>query len=372
MSLFLFGWVLQNTLLASGIALLALVAARCLPRRPGVAHTLWILVLLKLVTPPFWTVALWPPAPVEAICPARILEGEVPPPARPGPTPADSSDPQPEVHMPERWSWTDGLALIALLGTLTYFGLAVSRLLRLRRLLRCLPEGEPLPELAALADSLGIAPPRVRWSRESLPPLLLAMGIRPTLVLPVALWQSLGGAERRALLLHELAHLARGDHHVRRLELIVLALFWWHPLGWFAASQLRRAEELCCDALVIATCPEIAPAYANALIETLAYLAGHPTTLPMEASGAGPVVDIRRRLGMILQNKSPYVGRGGLLMALLAIALLCPLVPTRAELRVPDTVEGLIATQKSCQQCHTPQSRASPPCPTCTTTSSNG
>jgi beta-lactamase regulating signal transducer with metallopeptidase domain/polyhydroxyalkanoate synthesis regulator phasin len=362
MSAALLGFALHNTVLASGLAVLALLAARLLPRRPGIAHTLWILVLLKLITPPFWTIALWPAATVQVDrpCPALPAEHGVAPVAVEAmpdfPALAPSSE-------PAWWTWGDALALVALLGTLAYVALASARLWRLHRLLQRLPKGEPLPELLELAETMGVAPPRLRWSEQSFPPLLLAVGMRPTLVLPIALWQALKADERRALLLHELAHLARGDHRVRLLELLVLALHWWNPLAWLAVRQLRRAEELCCDALVIATRPEVAPAYATALIQTLAYLAGHPTNLPAEASGAGPVIDIRRRLTMILQNRSPYVGRGGVLMAVVALIVLCPLVPTRAEPRVPDTLEGLIATQKSCQQCHAPEKPGKPDLP---------
>ena len=54
--------------------------------------------------------------------------------------------------------------------------------------------------------------------------------------------------EQDAVLAHELAHLKRRDHWVRRLEAIVLGLYWWYPGAWWARRQLERAEEECCDA----------------------------------------------------------------------------------------------------------------------------
>jgi beta-lactamase regulating signal transducer with metallopeptidase domain len=364
MSVWFLGFALQNTLLASLIGALALLAMRFFPRRPGVAHTLWVLALLKLLTPPFWSVPLWTAPALEAPCPSLCLSGEQPIAGRSAPETAivfpKAADLQPS---PQGWSWADLIVASAFMGTIAYILIMFIRLIHIHRLLRRLPEHDPDGEWPERVAEMGVAPPRVRWSSEPLSPMLLALGTRPTLVLPLPLWESLNAEERRGLVMHELAHLARGDHYIRYLEVVVLALYWWNPLAWFATAQLRRAEELSCDALVIATRPEVAPAYASALIETLAFLAGHPSKLPAEASGAGPVVDIRRRLGMILQNKSPYVGRGGVLMAVVALVVLCPVVPTRAEPKVPDTIEGLIATQKSCQQCHTPAKPGTPALP---------
>src|SRR6266404_5788812 len=51
---------LANAVLATGLALVAWVAGR-LARRPALAHALWLLVLLKLITPPLLTVPIsWP------------------------------------------------------------------------------------------------------------------------------------------------------------------------------------------------------------------------------------------------------------------------------------------------------------------------
>src|SRR3954469_21880135 len=48
---------LSNTLLAGALALVALAVSRVF-RRPALSHALWLIVLLKLITPPLWNVAL--------------------------------------------------------------------------------------------------------------------------------------------------------------------------------------------------------------------------------------------------------------------------------------------------------------------------
>ena len=53
----LFRVAISNAVWAAGLALVAVAGSRLFRRRPALVHTLWLLVLLKLVTPPVLTVA---------------------------------------------------------------------------------------------------------------------------------------------------------------------------------------------------------------------------------------------------------------------------------------------------------------------------
>ena len=53
----IFEAVLGNLALAAALAVLALAASKWL-KRPAVAHALWLLVLVKLITPPLYSVSL--------------------------------------------------------------------------------------------------------------------------------------------------------------------------------------------------------------------------------------------------------------------------------------------------------------------------
>src|SRR6516225_243410 len=54
---------LANAVCAAVLAVLALLVGRYL-RRPALTHCVWLLVLIKLVTPPFFSLKLpWLPAP---------------------------------------------------------------------------------------------------------------------------------------------------------------------------------------------------------------------------------------------------------------------------------------------------------------------
>jgi beta-lactamase regulating signal transducer with metallopeptidase domain len=231
--------------------------------------------------------------------------------------------------------WEEVLLSLWLAGTLACWSIAALRLGRLRRLLRTVPPaiGEIAERINHLAKQLGLGrSPRAYLVPGVMPPMLLVLGRCSWLLLPAPLWERLDPRQRDTLLLHELAHLRRSDHRVRWLELVVLGLYWWHPVAWWACRALRDAEEECCDAWVVWAAPESGPAYAATLVETVAYLSGAPAALPAGASGAGPVRLIKRRLTMILRGTTPRCLSRPALLAMLLLGLgLLPLVPTLAQ-----------------------------------------
>jgi beta-lactamase regulating signal transducer with metallopeptidase domain len=357
---------LANAAAAGGLAVVALAIAR--RRRPALAHALWLLVLLKLVTPPLWPVKLPRPQ------------------AEPQPTvvPTSAVDlPSPEVLAatlaaigpePEPFPWMEYVAAAWLGGSLLWWGLAAWRIRRFLRLLRqACPAPEPVTARARhLAARMGLKRcPEVRVLPGQVSPLLWGLGRRPVLLLPAGLWPRLNAEQQDTLLLHELAHLRRGDHWVRRLELLVLGLYWWDPVAWWAQRRLHDAEEECCDGWVVAVLPESAPAYAAALVETAAFLSAEAHALPAAASGVGHFRFLKRRLTMILLGKTPpRLSRWGVLVVLAAAALL-PVVPTWADPAEPpatrpesaapadheEAVRQLKQLEKSCLACH----QAGPP-----------
>jgi hypothetical protein len=196
-----------------------------------------------------------------------------------------------------------------------------------------LREARPAPadlqfESARLAASMGVRrAPRVWLIPGSLPPMLWAGPGRAKLLLPAELLATMDADQQATLLVHELAHLRRGDHWVRRIEFLALGLYWWNPVAWLVSRQLRDAEEQCCDGWVVQTLPEGGSAYARALLATIDFLSTVPTAAPPLASGFGPASDLKRRLTMILSASKPGRLRYREGVALLTLALLLPLVP---------------------------------------------
>jgi beta-lactamase regulating signal transducer with metallopeptidase domain len=91
---------------------------------------------------------------------------------------------------------------------------------------------------------------------------------RPAVVFPanVETWPA---ARRRLVLLHELGHVKRLDWLTQTLGTLACALYWFNPLAWMAARQLRLERELACDDLVL-RCGSSPRDYARDLLEIAA------------------------------------------------------------------------------------------------------
>jgi beta-lactamase regulating signal transducer with metallopeptidase domain len=110
------------------------------------------------------------------------------------------------------------------------------------------------PELAPIAESLASklgTPPYVKIGTDDGVSLPFSWGvICPAVVLPVSArrWPE---EQRRSVIAHELAHVARGDHLIHLLVEIVRAIYWPNPLVWFAARRNGVERERACDDLAI-------------------------------------------------------------------------------------------------------------------------
>jgi len=329
--------LLTNAVLAGLLALAAWVVSR-FAKRQAVVHGLFLLALLKLVTPPLVELPLLPagdavpraaeatpsfssdvrgPAAPEPLAAprARIVEGARtdaapgstgPRSARgalPGAPAADSRTVAPARPAPLPWRLA--LAAIVGLGALSVAALAARRFLRFRRLAEAAEPAPPalVTRAAEIGAALGVRrAPSVCLLPARVPPMLWPASPRPKLLLPRDLVPELDGDELDALLAHELAHVRRRDHWVRFLEIGATALFWWYPVAWWSRRELRRAEERCCDEWVLRAFPGSARAYANGILKSLTFLAEGPVALPETASGAGPIRDLESRLKEILMT----------------------------------------------------------------------
>ena len=340
--------IVSNSLVVTVLAM-ALVLLGRIWKNPVGLHVLWVMVLLKFVTPPLLilpvplTVNLQLPAPDQQKAGQRVADrspvevsredenasvgpsrqeqresddGESPRSVAPIDVASAVADQQGLSWMAVlTWSWVVGSALFA-------SGQAC-RILRLRRLLRsALPATPTIHRMAdEIARRLGLSwTPEVLMVSVRLSPMVWSPGVRPRLVLPASLFARLDVAAQEAIVAHELAHIRRRDHWVRLLELPITTLFWWHPVVWWACRVLRELEEHCCDGMVLSAVPHGGRAYATALVDTLDYLSERSMALPPAATGANTLVSLSRRIKM-LRNPAPVrpltVGR---LLVLLAVA----------------------------------------------------
>ena len=106
--------------------------------------------------------------------------------------------------------------------------------------------------------------PRLLISNDVSSPV--AVGIcRPTVLLPQWLVKSRSLDQMRPILVHELAHAARGDGTLRSLAALFHVVFFYQPLSWWLRRELRLCQEYLADAQA-AGCSRSAPDYAAQLV----------------------------------------------------------------------------------------------------------
>lgn len=222
--------------------------------------------------------------------------------------------------------WASALLLLWLVGAaLALLRLLVLGWLACRELDDRVPvEGALAAEFAGLCAAL-----RVRRPALSVAPALAGPVSLPNGEIAVPPWAiaSLDARRRRALLAHELAHLARRDPQWLALALGLQALLWLQPLHALARRRLAALAELQADAWAARAVND-----PRAIAECLAECAERLTESRVALFGSALTHDslLVERVDRLLdgialraQTKS-WMVRGGLLAALVAAAYVFP------------------------------------------------
>ena len=155
--------------------------------------------------------------------------------------------------------------------------------------------------------------------------------VRPRILLPAAA-KEWSADRRRAVLSHELAHIARHDWFVQICAELACGIYWFQPLVWFAATSLRNESERACDDSVLNGGID-ASDYANQLLDLARTLKNEHRGWSAALAIARPSNLERRFIAML----NPTLNRGGLSRGtglLTRIAALCLLFPL-AALQLP-------------------------------------
>jgi beta-lactamase regulating signal transducer with metallopeptidase domain len=131
--------------------------------------------------------------------------------------------------------------------------------------------------------------------------------------------------QRRAVILHELAHFRRGDLWIHALGRIACALHWFNPFAWLLQHQLSVEREFAVDELVVEH--GIAPAdYATVLYEMATAVTRRPAAaaayLAMAQRQPGKLEQRVRRILAPGRKKSPLLRALDGLVCVAAAALL--------------------------------------------------
>ena len=120
----------------------------------------------------------------------------------------------------------------------------------------------------------------------------------------------------RSVVLHEHCHLLRRDPLIEAICSVVCSVYWFHPLVWLAARQMRRERELACDDRVLDL--GVSPVdYAQHMLQIARWM--RPSYTP--APSAGEPSQLEARIKAILAQGRPRRRVG--IAAVLAGAVFC-------------------------------------------------
>ena len=298
-------------------------------RRPHMAYVLWILVVLKCLTPPLmsspmglfsWMQArheltseradseptfLAVPAPATGISWQQSREEAALP-----QTPASAVSPIVLPLSESEISWQTGAVVVWATGFAVFAVIAFARWFQCWREASLSAVPTPLAIQTIVNEVAGLLGLRrkVRLVVTTAPVGPAATGLlRPVVILPRAMLSEMETDRIRPILGHELVHVRRGDVLFGLFQSAAQSLLWFHPLVWLANRQASRTVERCCDEEVIADLHYPPGSYASCLLDVLQFTRDRNSaqTFP----GLGPRAFTIQRLRDIVKRENDFQRR---------------------------------------------------------------
>ncbi len=229
--------------------------------------------------------------------------------------------------------WSVGAALVVAL-----LGIGLLRVWSIARRAKPVTDPELLGLVEEITHDLNIQRPvRLLESHTSITPM--TWGLRnPVVLLP----QDANGwstVRLRDVLLHEFAHVKRYDYLTQLLSRYACAVYWFNPVVWLAAKQLRLERERACDDAVLNAGAKPTE-YANHLLQIARSLKASQATVFATVAMARPSQLTGRLLDVLDETRSRRTvsGSASTMTWALAAAIVFPLAAIRpAESEGPAT-----------------------------------
>ncbi len=178
--------------------------------------------------------------------------------------PRVSRSPFPWILLASALYWTVAAFFLARLFLGMYFGV------RLARAAAPIGDAEALRMLEAASREAGLRKlPLLSESGALRVPVTCGIS-RPAILLPDS-WRDWDGDRLRAVLAHEISHVARRDSLVQLVALLHRAVFWFSPLSWWLDHHLSGLAEQASDEAALAAGAD-RTCYAETLVDFLARL----------------------------------------------------------------------------------------------------
>jgi TonB family protein len=312
---------------STAVLALAWLAAILARRRSAASrHLVWTAALAAVIVLPFLSISL-PPLPVAA--PSILFRTDVsgtPQTATPDRfvQPASATPPISKLAPVD---WKSAVVLMWLLGAVAACAHTIAGYIMLWTLRR---SARPLAPRGNVLET----------AEGSMP---MTFGILKPVVLMPAGWD---GERRRIALMHELAHIRRGDSVTQLFARAALAMYWWNPLAWRAWREFVKERERAADDMVLASGVK-ASDYAELLLDiarSMRSMSGLAVAMARPAQLEGRLIAI---LDPLADRRTP--GRAGaLLIAIAMMAVLSPLAAVKAQdTALPPDVDATIRAAMS-------------------------
>lgn len=349
-------------------------------------YWIWMLVLVKLALPPSlgspvsvgtWfgdtlevpTASLLEPDPPQAVEPqtaelSPVISGTfsqpdpmiaqplaAPPATRPT-TPTQTAETRPPVETPAVSPSWQGLLLViwvAVASALTL--LLIQRAYFVRGLLGQSEEAsrDMMRELEECRRRLNLRRQiHLRLSPNAASPAVCGL-FRPVILIPQSIAPRLQSHDLQAVLLHELAHVKRGDLWVNLIQTLLQIAYFYNPLLWLANAMIRRTREQAVDETVLVAMGETARQYPEILVNIAKLAFTRRPALSLRMIG---VVESKSALTARIQHiltrplpKTAKLGVMGLLTLFVLAAVLLPMAKAQDE---TDGVFSRLAVLPNC------------------------
>lgn len=240
------------------------------------------------------------------------------------------------------------LALTWLCGFLACLSLWLVRWARIAKQARRadpVTGGRELEALRRVEQTHGARGPlTLRITAGSLEPGVFGI-FRPVLLWPAGISAHLDDEQMEAILAHEVAHVRRRDNLTAALNMLVQAVFWFHPLVWWLGARMVDERERACDEEVVTagSNPEV---YADGLLRACRFCVESPLACVAGVTGA----DLKNRVVRIVtQPPARRLGPAGkLLLGTAAVAAVA--VPMACGMMHPVTLDRLTQIRRPLPQ----------------------
>lgn len=153
------------------------------------------------------------------------------------------------------------------------------------------------------------------WEADNIETAFILGFVKPQIYIPT----KTPTQDRNYILAHERTHLDKGDHWIKMLGFLTLAIHWFNPLVWLAYALLCKDIEMACDERVVQFMElQERKEYSTALLNCSSHHVLH---------AASPVafgeVNVKNRIQSILSYRNPSFWAGLLSVMAVAFVTVC-------------------------------------------------